>query len=244
MTSQAKRLIFRRLERKGFTPTHVAEVGVFLPESSNVYDWIVRGVRCTLVEPDPFSVDRIRAAFGTMSHVALHAVAIHERSGPVQLTKRQASTFLSELSTSPAIANDGAEASGGERFTVEARTFDRIDDGTIDLLSVDVEGAEWYVIRHLVSRPAVISVETHGGVYRNPKRAEIAEWMRGNGYEALYRDRSDTVFVRPEVITVTSFDRLARAIFGVLLIARRTRKAIVLKSRALLRSRSVGRLPG
>ena len=43
----------------------------------------------------------------------------------------------------------------------------------IDLLSVDTEGCEWFVLQTLRSRPAVISIETHGGLYLNPHRDEI-----------------------------------------------------------------------
>ena len=54
-------LLHRRVRAKGFAPAHVAEVGVFLPEDSNVYGWITSGVRATLVEADPLTVDKIRA---------------------------------------------------------------------------------------------------------------------------------------------------------------------------------------
>ena len=92
--------------------------------------------------------------------------------------------------------NDGYVIAAGRSFTVPAVTFDTIDDGTIDVLAIDIEGGEWFVLRHLVSRPAIISVETHGKRYVNPYRAEIDAWMRAEGYGAWYRDDSDTVYRR------------------------------------------------
>ena len=43
--------ICRKLNNKGFAPQHAAEVGVYHPETSNIYDYLVDGTRCTLVEP-------------------------------------------------------------------------------------------------------------------------------------------------------------------------------------------------
>ena len=59
MKKEKKKIIFNELSKKGFQPTHVAEVGVYLPETSNVYDYIKLGIKCTLVEPDPKSVNLI-----------------------------------------------------------------------------------------------------------------------------------------------------------------------------------------
>jgi FkbM family methyltransferase len=227
MNHREGKAIFLRLTARGFFPAHVAEVGVFHPESSNVYDYVLRGVRCTLVEPDPESIARIRLAFGAMKHVTLHPVAIHERAGTVSLTQRASSSFLSDLATSPAIANDGVDPRLEQQFTVSAVTFDHVDDGTIDLLSVDIEGAEWYVLSHMVSRPAVVSVETHGGAYINPRLAEIRGWMAANGYVRFYVDRSDTVYVQPGRVRVTTLDRLRALAMDSLLAARRERKKLL-----------------
>jgi hypothetical protein len=95
-----------------------------------------------------------------------------------------------------------------DKFVVEARTFDQIDDGTIDLLSVDVEGSEWFVLKHMTSRPSVISIETHGSLYRNPFFDQISEWMKANNYVLLYKATSDSVFVKRGVIDVTAGDKI------------------------------------
>ncbi|MFC1476165.1 FkbM family methyltransferase [Candidatus Zixiibacteriota bacterium] len=195
--------IYQKLTRKGFKPQHVAEIGVYFPETSNVYDYIRAGIKCTLVEPNPESVEKIKQHFAGQDNVTLHPVAIYDRKGQVELVRRAASTFVGELATSPAIVNDDYRLDDGDKFTVKACTFDEIDDGTIDLLCVDVEGSEWFVIKHMISRPAVISLETHGSAYVNPYLDEILNWMSINDYLIWYKDQSDTVFVKDEVITIT-----------------------------------------
>jgi FkbM family methyltransferase len=228
----ARRDLCALLERKGFLPRHVAEVGVYHPATSNILPYVRQGLRCTLVEPDPRSIAAIKEHFAGLPNVTLHEVAVFDRGGRIELTQRQASTFVSELSASPAIVNDGYQDRAEDRFTVEARTFDQLDDGSIDLLSVDVEGSEWFVVKHMVSRPAVLSLETHGGAYRNPHLGEILRWTRSEGYQVLAKTLADTVFVRPGVVPVTLGDRARLAAMELRLAIRRARKQLRLRLRS------------
>lgn len=202
--------LHRRVQAKGFTPTHVGEVGVHLPTDSNVYEWITAGVRATLVEADPLTVQQIHAHFGARPAMTVHAVAACDFHGEVELRRAGPSTFIRGLN-SPAVVNDGCDETVGDVFHAPARLFSEIDDGTLDLLSIDVEGAEWFVIKHLKSRPAVLSVETHGARYVNPHRADIEAWTRANGYVVWYLDRTDTVYVNPDLIALTGLDRARRS---------------------------------
>lgn len=208
----------QRLVKKGFQPRHAAEVGVYSVASSNVADYVQAGVRCTLVEPLPSSVARLREEWGELPNVSLHAVAAADQPGMVVLTDHAGSSYVSTLPTSPA---HGRTAQGSH--IVPALTFDSLDDGTIDLLSTDAEGSEWFVIKHMRSRPTVLSVETHGRRYRNPFLREIEDWTLRNGYQVWYRDKSDTVYVRD--IAVTPSERAGRMAFDLWLAARRVRYA-------------------
>ncbi|HXV75673.1 MAG TPA: FkbM family methyltransferase [Candidatus Polarisedimenticolaceae bacterium] len=221
-----------RLVRKGFAPRHVAEIGVHHPDRCQLRGYIDDGTRCTLVEPEPDAVEAIRRRFGELAHVVLHAVALCDRHGRVEMIRRAASTYLAEVARPPAVVNDGYRPRERDRFSVPATTFDTIDDGTIELLSVDVEGSEWYVIERMVSRPAVISVETHGSRYRNPHADEIGDWMARNGYVVWYRDRTDTVWVRPQRIRVGLGERVARIAADLRITARRLRKTLAAWGRA------------
>jgi len=106
------------------------------------------------------------------------------------------------------LVNDKCNKEKTEKFSVKAILFSEIDKGSFDLISIDIEGAEWFVIKHLVSRPNVISVETHGKYYTNPYLYEIKSWMKTNNYEEWYKDESDTVFVKKGTFTISIVERI------------------------------------
>ncbi|MEM9834805.1 MAG: FkbM family methyltransferase [Bacteroidota bacterium] len=203
------RKIYKKCNAKKFRPQHVAEIGVYKPEESNILDFINDGIRTTLVEAHPTYVALGQKFFQDNDNITIHPVAVYDQEGEIDLLHQTASTFLEVVNQSPTIVNDYYRPSDNDRFTVKCTRFSNIDDGTIDLLSIDIEGAEWYAIKHLVSSPAIISVETHGKRYTNPFITEIKEWMKNKGYVAWYKDNSDTVYVQPEHIRVTLLNRIA-----------------------------------
>lgn len=198
MSAKSHNKLYRKCKSGGLVIRHVCEVGVYMPETSNVIDFVNDGTRTSLVEPDPKSLEAIRRLFGDRKNVTVFPVAVFDHDGTIELVQRDASTFVSTLPSSPAMVNDHYTSKDEDRFAVECKTFDKIDDGTIDVLSVDIEGSEWYVVRALVSRPIVVSVETHGKKYTNPFMVEIAGWMKENGYEVWYKNNTDTVFARTD----------------------------------------------
>ncbi len=199
MNSRTNKLIYSRLKRRQIQFKHVCEVGVYLPETSNIIDFIKEGVKATLVEADPDTVVKIKDYFEGYP-IEVVPVAVWDSNGIIKLSKAAASTFVTQLQSSPAIVNDHYQVSEENTFEVPCRKFSEIDDGTIDLLSVDIEGGEWYVIKHLVSRPQVISIETHGKYYTNPFIKEIEAWMKKEDYVAWYKDLSDTVFIKRDLL--------------------------------------------
>ena len=126
----------------------------------------------------------------------------------MNLCKRESSTFVSNWSSSPALVNDDCDIQKTEQFTANAKLFNEIDDGTIELISIDTEGSEWFAIKNMISRPVVISLETHGGMYTNPYLEELEKWMQDNHYTLWYKDKSDSVFVLANVVPVTFTDKL------------------------------------
>ncbi len=208
MIENINNLLCRKLDKKEFSPFHVAEVGVWHPHTSNIYQYIKGGVKTTLVEPDPDSISLIKSKFSNKNNVTLYEVAIFDSNGEVELYKRESSTFVSSLSASPALINDDCDIQNVEKFTAKAILFSEIDDGTIDLISIATEGSEWFVIKNMISRPTVISLETHGGMYVNPYLKELIEWLRKNNYVLWYKDKSDSVFVLRDTIPVTVIDKI------------------------------------
>ena len=193
---------------------HAAEVGVYLPETSNILNFIKEGLKATLVEADPEYVLKIREYFKSYDNVKIYPYAVWDRSGFINLNKAESSTFAEELISSPAIVNDKYISDSKKKIKVEAKTFDEIDDGTIDLLSVDIEGGEWFVIKHLISKPDVISIETHWKNYSNPFLTEINDWMTKNNYSVWYIDKSDTVYYKNSLFELSSFEKIENKFKG------------------------------
>lgn len=196
-----------------------------MPEMSNILDFIVKDrLRTTLVEPDPKSIAAIREYFHDFTNVELLPFAVYDHHGMLELVQRNASTFVSSLPYSPAQVNDDYQIRKEDTFTVECRTFDELDDGTIDLLSVDTEGSEWYVVKKLVSRPVVISVETHGKSYLNPYYGEISAWMAASGYERWWINKTDTVYRRKGAFPISSGEKFRLILMDAYVKFRRARK--------------------
>jgi FkbM family methyltransferase len=200
--------LFKKCSNINLAVNQAAEVGVYKPEISNILDYIERGVKATLVEPDPSSINAIETRFANRKNVVLHKVAVYDYCGEVELSQRAASTFISSLPVSPAIVNDKYSVKDEDKFTVKCVTFDAIDDGKIDLLSIDIEGAEWFVLKYLKSNPKVISIETHGKFYQNPYLAEIKQWMKHKSYTLWFKDQSDSVYIRNDVYQPNAADKI------------------------------------
>ncbi|MCD6115927.1 FkbM family methyltransferase [bacterium] len=222
----SEKSLYDKLCKKKFNPQHAAEVGVYHPETSNIYGYIKSGVRSTLVEPDPESIKRIKSHFKGLESLTLYECAIYDYNGEIKLAQRDASSFIADLSVAPAIVNDNYVLKDEDKITVECRTFDEIDDGGIDLLSIDTEGSEWYVIKNMSSRPAVISLETHGAAYINPFISQILSWMNENNYIVWYKTGSDTVFVKKESFKITFWERISLYFKESGLFLRRMRKRV------------------
>jgi FkbM family methyltransferase len=225
MRAGLEKELYKKCSAKKIALRHICEVGVFMPEMSNILDFIVKDrLRTTLVEPDPKSIAAIREYFRDFENVELLPYAVYDHHGVLELVQRNASTFVSTLPYSPAQINDDYQIRKEDTFAVECRTFDELDDGTIDLLSVDTEGSEWYVVKQLVSRPAVISVETHGKSYLNPYYSEISGWMAANGYERWWLNKTDTVYYKKGAFPVSSVEKLRLALMDAYVKFRRARK--------------------
>lgn len=197
---EAKMINLKQIaDQLGVKPQVVFEVGVYTPDSSHVKEFFTSAKRIELFEPSPESFQKLTDEFGKLENVKIHNVAIWKRKGRIRLFNRNASTFV-EGEKSPAKINDGYTERPADILHVDADIFDSFDQGDIDLLAIDTEGCEWYAIEKMKSRPAIICVETHGMRYINPHLSNIQNWMAKNGYVALDKDVSDTVFVKNSLV--------------------------------------------
>ncbi len=200
--------LYHRLNKKGFFPNKVAEVGVFHPETSLINEYVLNGTPSILVEADPDVANLILNHFKNNKNYTLYECAIFDYEGNIELVRSGASSFVANLDTSPAKINDNIKLNQLNKIKVKSVTFDKIDDGDIDLISIDIEGCEWYVLKYMKSRPTVISIETHGGLYKNPFYNEIKHWMEANDYYIWYKTKSDSVFVKKGKIRIDFNDIL------------------------------------
>lgn len=198
---------FDRLKRKGYQAKNICEVGVFLPEASNILGFIRINIETTLIEADPQYVAQLHAYFSDRENVQIIEAAVFDFKGKIELSKLGASTFVSQLKSSPALVNDSYLIREEDKFIADSILFSEIDKGNFDLLSVDIEGAEWYVIKHMISRPNIISLETGGKYYINPYLIEIEDWMTENSYSVWYKHESDTVFIKNGVFRITNIEK-------------------------------------
>ena len=188
--------LYQKVKSKNIPILNVCEVGVYLPETSNILGFINEGIETMLVEPNPSVHDSIESYFAAHENVTLHKVAAYDFNGKINLSTAQASTFISNLPSSPALINDYYQHSQSNTFEVDCIVFSEIDNSSIDLLSIDTEGAEWYVLKHLQSRPKIICIETHGKFYINPFISNITNWMMENNYQVWYKTKSDTIYFK------------------------------------------------
>jgi FkbM family methyltransferase len=223
----ASNKLYNRSINKKLRISHVCEVGVYTPERSNILEFITRDqVRATLVEPDPQRIEAIKEFFAGFPNIRLFPYAIYDYNGILELAQRGESTFATALPFSPTVINDRYQVKEEDTFRVECKRFDEMDDATIDLLHIDTEGCEWFVLKYLKSRPAVISLETHGKIYSNPYLSEILSWMEENGYKRWYISKSDSVYYKQGAIAVTFGERLKLRFMDAYIRFRKFRKGL------------------
>jgi len=167
---EIKTKIYDKVRNAGIEVNHACEVGVYKPETSNIIDFINSPdtQKITLVEPLPEIIKGIKDYFKGNNKITLHECAIHDYNGTLDLYRAESSTFAGDLKASPALVNDKYQKNEEQKLTVKCAQFSELDSGEIDLLSVDTEGCEWYVLKHLKSQPKILSIETHGKFYENP----------------------------------------------------------------------------
>lgn len=188
----------------------VCEIGVFLPEYCKSKYFINNGIKTILIEANPLCIKDIKEEFGSKDNVEIHNKAIFDRVGEISIYNRgknpDASAFISELPVSPSITNDDYKKNENDKLKCEATTFDLIDPGDIDILFLDIEGAEWYAIKTMKSRPKIISVELSGINYVNPFKSEIEAWMLENNYTLLGELDGDFIFTKNTMINYNLYN--------------------------------------
>jgi len=186
----------------------VCEIGVYYPESCSLKKYIDAGIETLLVEADPLCVEKIKQIYGSNPKVRIFQNAVWDERTRLSFYRANASTFASAVENSPATVNDHYRPNESDRFDVDSILFGDIDPGDLDLVMIDVEGAEWNVLKTMRSRPKVISVEMQAGMYTNPNREKIEAWLRENGYELWMINDTDWVYALRQTLQLSAPARI------------------------------------
>ena len=176
----------------------IAEVGVgHLGVAYGALLWDDPNNEVLMFEPNIEYFEELKKAANNRPNVKLFNVAIGDAEGKMRLFLRETSSYLSFLN-GISVIDQAHPHLHRENDCVEVNvfTFDKFDPGNINYLRIDVEGGEWFVLKHLRSRPEVINIETHDSraSYINPYLWEIEQWMDCNGYEKIGVDEMDSVY--------------------------------------------------
>jgi hypothetical protein len=191
-------------EMYGLKPRRVAEVGVNEPDKCSLLPFIHEGIPTLLVEPLPWCCQNLRAAFEGKPVEVIEGVA-GDKDGSVLLYDRGEGSWIDDVPEGAA-PDEHQGHSGLNRETIDPRFIRKvqsyrwrmIDPGDIDVLCVDTEGAEWFVIREMTSRPALVRCEmhfTHSG-WINPHNPAIRQKMTDMGYVVIGEDVSDILWAK------------------------------------------------
>ena len=140
-------------------------------------------------EPNPLLYNDLVKNIKSVKNVIIYNCAIYNKNEPVKLILAGKSSFLYGI-YSPLQAQLRNQAEKiYNKITIYAKTIDQFDDGTIDLLLLDAEGCDYFVLEYIKSRPKCIQISTiDESGYINPFHKEIDFWMSMNGYELTYNN--------------------------------------------------------
>ena len=133
---------------------HMVEIGC--TGKASLHAFLEPDCLLEIFEPSPQHLAKIREIYADYSNVRIHPYAIWKERGQLLFHDQGATSFVEGVAC-PAICNDWPVQNNV--ITVEARTFDEFDDGSVSMMDIDTEGSEFYVLEKLISRPEVIVIE-------------------------------------------------------------------------------------
>lgn len=191
---------------------HFFEAGAFNPTYSLglMHVAMYPDCRVTVVEPIRFYAEQLAHAFYVSKNKDhyIYNVALSDSDStailhiPNEPGDKQSGSYLHGKQSAYLTRGKNSES---DTTAVEVKTFKMsdIDDGTVDVLTVDVEGNEYSVISNLNSKPSVIAIElfhAEPNGYVNENVEEISDWFVDNEYELLGVNEPDFVYVRKDKV--------------------------------------------
>jgi len=204
------------IEKYNVNVNHFFEAGAFNPTYSMgvMYATLNKDARISVVEPMfEYAAQLDYALFqAQIEKYAVFNVALGDSEGktqfcvPKKIGDRQSSAYIkgnhcAYLSRGKFSEDDVFEVS------IDVCPMSYLDDGTIDLLTIDVEGSEYSVLNHLVSNPAIVLVELYHSPpkeFANEKIKEISDWFEKNDYVLVDVVEPDFLFVKRNLVVDAS----------------------------------------
>ena len=147
--------------------------------------------RALFVEPDPQMAAEAAINF---PWAEILRVAVAASVGTANLRKLKGASYIKGIPWAPMFAKSQEKCRAAGKVTVPTMPFNMIDDGQIDVLNLDCEGSEWFVISNMSSRPLLIQIELYPA---NNWHRELVAWFAENGYVEIKRwGRSNIIYRR------------------------------------------------
>ena len=187
-----------------FKPKKIIEIGIGTTDGIQSLEFILNGADATIFEPNLGFYKELQQDLSHLTNLKIHNKAIYKEKGIKKFYDKWACTFIEEMyDYSGAKIQDSYVKDEKDSFECEVDTIDDYDDGDVDLLCVDCESCEWFVLERLKSRPTVIQIETHSfySDYKPFNIKEIREWLTDNKYTLFATNESDCVYVKAEFLS-------------------------------------------
>lgn len=182
-------------------PSHVCECGANSPINCYAKAFLGRS-RLTLIEPMPIQFGRLVDQLGSQDGVTLHNVAIIDEDEPRDVVMMAWANDCSHGSTHLAgvrapthvTGKGGIPKDNTTEIVVRGVPFSDIDTGDIDVMLLDCEGAEFFVLKRMISRPKIIKLEQYWGPHPHAMLDELTGWFHANGYtESPFREHAKAI---------------------------------------------------
>lgn len=189
-----------------FNPNVIFEIGVGSDLSKSTALTIsTKDSKIILFEANPNSYKKLKKQLGKdKPNVTLINVAIGDNNKKIKLWDLEDCSFVDGIK-SPIVQNNNNDIKkacpNGKLLNVKCRKISEYDNGNIEYLMIDCEGSEWFVLKHLISRPEAIIIELFDGdkqnpYYINPYKKEIEEWFKINDYSCVNSDVSNSLYIK------------------------------------------------
>lgn len=142
---------------------------------------------CWLFEPNPFAYAQLVDMLHHRGNFKILNYAIGDFNGKIDIYLNDNFSFLKNIQSPTTVQSFSEGSISLETRQVNCYKIDYFDDGKIDHLILDMEGAEWFALKYLLSRPQFIDIKLSDSSknYTNPYIEQIAEWLVVNNYKPI-----------------------------------------------------------